>query len=154
MSDTTTDVLARLDLIQPQIAGLKATLHLPQAKIDPRDLPAFFNKPIGSNHSSPSSDMLVTNRTFLMALLVAKICEGRSPDESLEETNQDSYPFLDFVPEFFFKRPRLEHNNQGLGFVVNKVLLVADDGPQKFMWGGDTFRAILYRLPLEIRKKL
>lgn len=150
MTSMTEDILARLAVLQPQIEGIKPTLPSRECKIDPEALPAFINLPVGAIRASSSSDKLIVTRTFLLVLAVSIIPDGK--DEARQVAYEDCYPFLDSVPAFFAKHPRLDLNGDPLKGITNASLALNDEGPQKFAWGGDVFSAILFRAPIEYQR--
>lgn len=151
MSNITNDIVERLGLLSVEINGINAPISAATQKIDPAALPAFMIKPIGSTRANPNRMQLTTTRTFLMGLLVQQF--GDNKDAAKQASLEECHEYLDIVPEFFIRRPRLELNGQPLKF-IDRVDMLNDDGPQLFEWGGDICSAILFRVPITFSKSV
>jgi hypothetical protein len=126
---TIATIRLRLASLQASIPGvIKAYPQLPRGIVKTNEMPLFmtFVREADYDLDTVGDGDFITNRTYLMWLLVKPVAEGEEGEgESLAE------PWVETVANFFLARPSLGN----LTGIMNSYM-IKDSGPKKLVWPG------------------
>lgn len=134
-------------IIRTHLNDTITTVHDgPECPVAEEDLPLAIVVTRGSTRSSTNANWLLKTCIYEIVVLVTALC-----NDSVEEQRrvQDATEALiDILPDYFFhSAKRLELNKTPMDG-IRETGPVSDDGPEFDLWGGVTYGAVRYRLPV------